>query len=231
MTYIQLAAQGLSLLATFVIAIFRAIVYIPYALLHISVRAVCPSSWFSPPRGASFYRGVVLHSRRRPRKNAFTYPVRMAVIDLDEPPRWFDVSSADLLTAAAARRLAGTSGPVSVLTHPPAAGYVQNPISVYYCYEAPTDGSQGFGDLKMCIAEVTNTPWGERVRFAFRPTTDDGQGGEQVPKALHVSPLMDMKNTWYVRFDLFCFALETFAARIVRIIVLHTNHVVCGWHC
>eukprot|EP00884_Botryococcus_braunii_P021238 jgi/Botrbrau1/7799/Bobra.0159s0227.1 len=38
-------------------------------------------------------------------------------------------------------------GAWSCLTHPWAAGYVQNPISVYYCYAA--DGS-----LPWCIAEV-----------------------------------------------------------------------------
>ena len=102
---------------------------------------------------------------------------------------------------------------MKLLTHPMAAGYIQNPISVYYCYNAA-------GRLSMCIAEVTNTPWcallasqpslpllhverwrlivspavsklrGERVTFLFRP------GGEDTPKALHVSPLMDMKGVW-----------------------------------
>jgi hypothetical protein len=76
---------------------------------------------------------------------------------------------------------------VRLLTHPPSAGYSQNPISVYYCYGA--DG----GQLERCIAEVTNTPWGERVTFLFRP------GGETVPKALHVSPLMDMRSTWRIK--------------------------------
>ena len=36
--------------------------------------------------------------------------------------------------------------------HPMAAGYIQNPISIYYCH------STG-GELAMCVAEVTNTPW------------------------------------------------------------------------
>lgn len=49
-----------------------------------------------------------------------------------------------------------------LLTHPSSAGYTQNPISVYYCYNA--DSSQ----LEQCIAEVTNTPWAERVTFLFR---------------------------------------------------------------
>lgn len=71
-----------------------------------------------------------------------------------------------------------------VLTNPKAAGYIQNPISVYYCHDRAT------GALARGIAEVTNTPWAERVTFVFNP------GNETVPKALHVSPLMDMANRW-----------------------------------
>ena len=75
------------------------------------------------------------------------------------------------------------AGPVSLLVDPPTAGYNQNPIAVYYCH------SQA-GELETCIAVVQNTPWGAKVTFAFKP------GGEAVPKALHVSPFMDMQNTW-----------------------------------
>jgi DUF1365 family protein len=78
------------------------------------------------------------------------------------------------------------AGRVKLLTNPPALGYIQNPISVYYCFAAD-------GTLEMCIAEVTNTPWADRVTFLFRP------GGEEVPKSLHVSPLMDMRNVWRLR--------------------------------
>ncbi|MEW5303787.1 MAG: hypothetical protein WDW36_006444 [Sanguina aurantia] len=89
------------------------------------------------------------------------------------------------MSADAARSYAGTTGRVRLLTGPETAGYVQNPISVYYCYDDS-------GALKRCIAEVTNTPWGERVTFAFNPA------GEHVKKALHVSPFMDMDNTWHL---------------------------------
>jgi DUF1365 family protein len=77
------------------------------------------------------------------------------------------------------------AGPVLLLTNPISAGYHQNPISVYHCYTRAWE-------LQVCIAEVTNTPWGERVTFLFNPS------GTSVPKALHVSPMMDMQNTWYV---------------------------------
>ena len=79
------------------------------------------------------------------------------------------------------------SGDVLLLTNPMSSGYIQNPISVYYCYDDR-------GVLEMCIAEVTNTPWGERVTFLFDPK------GQTVPKALHVSPMMDMKNIWWAVF-------------------------------
>lgn len=81
---------------------------------------------------------------------------------------------------------------MKLLTDPISAGYTQNPISVYYCYRS-SSGSEGAGGpplLVQCIAEVSNTPWNERVTFVFQPD------GQSVRKALHVSPFMDMKNTW-----------------------------------
>ncbi|KAL7211415.1 hypothetical protein ACSBR2_014306 [Camellia fascicularis] len=67
-----------------------------------------------------------------------------------------------------------------LLTIPPSVGYDNNPLSLYYCHEV--EGSTK--NLKQCIAEVTNSPWGERVPFLFDPTTD------LVAKSLHVSPFM-----------------------------------------
>lgn len=43
------------------------------------------------------------------------------------------------------------------------------------------------------VTQVTNTPWGERVTFMFNPA------GDASPKALHVSPFMDMDNTWHLK--------------------------------
>lgn len=89
------------------------------------------------------------------------------------------------------RRVTGTTGPVFLLTIPPSVGYEQNPLSVYYCYDL--EGSTTA--LKKCIAEVTNTPWGERVSFVFNPDSD------LVAKPLHVSPFMDMLGNWTMRAD------------------------------
>ncbi|XP_060179608.1 uncharacterized protein LOC132609577 isoform X1 [Lycium barbarum] len=134
----------------------------------------------------SLYEGTVWHERLRPVHHSFQYPVRYALIDLDHasnPP-------SDHLSAHQARLISGTTGPVSfLLTIPPSVGYVQNPLSLYYCYDI--EGSSQ--TLKKCIAEVTNTPWGERVSFLFNPNSD------VVAKALHVSPFMDMLGTWTMK--------------------------------
>uniref|UniRef100_N1QSI2 Uncharacterized protein n=1 Tax=Aegilops tauschii TaxID=37682 RepID=N1QSI2_AEGTA len=122
------------------------------------------------------YEGRVRHSRRRPAGHAFEYAVRYALVDLDLLPL------SGYLSAADARRIASTSGPVRLLTVPKSVGYEQNPLSVYYCYDEAAQEQDEH--LKMCIAEVTNTPWGEKVMFTFQP------GSDLVAKPLHVSPFM-----------------------------------------
>ncbi|XP_022146678.1 uncharacterized protein LOC111015825 [Momordica charantia] len=134
---------------------------------------------------ATLYEGIVWHERRRPVHHSFRYAVRYALIDLDRSPS----PPSNHLSADDARRVAATSGPVSLLTIPSSVGYEQNPLSLYYCYE--TEGSAQH--LKKCIAEVTNTPWGERVIFVFNPNSD------LVAKPLHVSPFMDMLGNWSIK--------------------------------
>ncbi|KAJ7947316.1 DUF1365 domain-containing protein [Quillaja saponaria] len=133
----------------------------------------------------SLYEGTVWHERRRPVHHSFRYKVRYALINLDSAP----FAPPGHLSAFEARRIADTTGPVLLLTIPPSVGYEQNPLSLYYCYDA--EGSTKH--LRKCIAEVTNTPWGERVTFIFNPHSD------LVAKPLHVSPFMDMLGSWNIR--------------------------------
>ncbi|XP_024356412.1 uncharacterized protein [Physcomitrium patens] len=139
---------------------------------------------FKGAGGVEFYEGKVWHERRKPVVHRFEYNVRYAFIDLDAPPRWFVASHH--MSASEARSIAGTSGPVWLLTMPLSVGYEQNPLSVYYCYDEQ-------GGVAQCIAEVTNTPWAERVTFLFNPESD------LVAKPLHVSPFMDMKAVWQMQ--------------------------------
>lgn len=71
----------------------------------------CPSrasSSSSSSDAVSFYEGTVWHDRRRPVRHTFTYPVRYALFDLDHAPH----APSDHLSAAEARRVAETNGPV-----------------------------------------------------------------------------------------------------------------------
>ncbi|XP_062160493.1 uncharacterized protein LOC133867744 isoform X1 [Alnus glutinosa] len=152
----------------------------------ISSRAVpSTSSSATSTEAVSLYEGTVWHERRRPVHHSFRYSVRYALFDLDCSPH----APPDHLSANQARQIAATTGPILLLTIPPSVGYEQNPLSLYYCYDV--EGSTQC--LKKCIAEVTNTPWGERVSFVFNPNTD------LVAKPLHVSPFMDMLGTWRIR--------------------------------
>ncbi|KAK1378430.1 hypothetical protein POM88_025174 [Heracleum sosnowskyi] len=134
----------------------------------------------------SLYEGTVIHDRRHPVNHCFKTPIRFALIDLDRssyiPPNH--------LSSEEARSIAGTNGPVLLLTMPPSVGYQRSPLSLYYCYDLQESTSK---ILKYCIAEVTNSPWGEQVQFMFNPNSD------LVAKSLHISPFMDMLGDWHMK--------------------------------
>lgn len=90
-------------------------------------------------------------------------------------------------------------GPVRMLTHLRYFGYIQNPVTFYYCFEA--DGS----GVETVVAEVTNTPWGERhayvIDFGDRQDGAGGGAGVSFPKEFHVSPFMPMELEYRWRFS------------------------------
>jgi DUF1365 family protein len=91
------------------------------------------------------------------------------------------------------------TGPVRLLTHVRCFGHCFNPVSFYYCFDA--------GDERVLavVAEVTNTPWGERHAYVMA-APDTLEGGsvavlrETLDKRLHVSPFMgmDLRYDWRV---------------------------------
>jgi len=165
------------------------------------------------------YEGVVRHRRRRPVEHAFEYRVFMVYLDLaelDEVFRgrwlwstrrpalaWFrrgdyhgdptlplDTAVRDLV---AQRTGARPRGAIRLLTHPRYYGYVQNPVSFYYCFAA--DGTT----VETIVAEITNTPWGERHAYVL-PMDERTRRGEPIrfEKTFHVSPFhaMGLGYTW-----------------------------------
>nr|XP_023901056.1 uncharacterized protein LOC112012917 [Quercus suber] len=156
-------------------------------------RTLLPRHWFSrsssnSSESVSLYEGTVWHERRRPVRHSFQYPVRYALYNLDHAPP-------DHLSADQARQIASTNGQVLLLTIPPSVGYVQNPLSVYYCYdvEAEAQASAPTQLLKKCIAEVY---FNLMLLEAFR-LSDDG-----VDDFLFQSfgkQLQDMLGNWNMR--------------------------------
>jgi uncharacterized protein len=173
-------------------------------------------------RASAVYEGWVIHRRRRPIEHEFRYRVFMPLFDLDElpelldpfplwsarrpAPAWFRRSDflGDARTpiAEAARALSSErvgrrpAGPIRLLAHPRYLGVGFNPVSFLFCHGES-------GELDSVIAEVTNTPWGERHAYVLdareRPPAADGTVGGQLDKRLHVSPFMgmDQKYEWW----------------------------------
>jgi DUF1365 family protein len=92
-------------------------------------------------------------------------------------------------------------GPIRLLTHVRCMGHCFNPVSFYYCFAA--DGER----VEAVVAEVTNTPWGERHAYVMPVTNTLNHGSStvvrvQLDKQLHVSPFMGMKLAYDWRLTL-----------------------------
>ena len=153
---------------------------------------------------SAVYEGTIRHRRFAVREHAFRHRVSMAFLDLGELPRLpvgrrfrrsdhFGDPSQPLEDAV--RELVGAAaptGPVRLLTNLRTLGHCFNPVSFFYLYEP--DGET----VGAVVAEVTNTPWGERTTYVL--PREDGErvlaGGME--KAMRVSPFfgMDQSYVW-----------------------------------
>jgi DUF1365 family protein len=165
-------------------------------------------------RGASaIYEGVVGHRRSEPREHAFSYRVRMLYLDLGELPDVFDghplwsarrpalgwfrrsdyLGDPGVPLDQAVRGLVAErtgyrpEGPVRMLSTPRCFGHSFNPVSFYYCFD------QAGEQVEAVVAEVTNTPWGERHAYVARELTS------RHAKALHVSPFYTLDYEYELR--------------------------------
>lgn len=168
---------------------------------------------------SAVYEGVVRHRRHAPHEHAFEYRIAQLYLDLDEVDRVFEgrwlwsvnrrnvaefrrtdyLGPVEMSLADAVRervRVAtGTTprGPIRLLTHLRYGGYAFNPVSFYYCFAA--DGHA----LECVVAEITNTPWGERHAYVL-PADKALRRGRAMQwdfdKAFHVSPFMGMQHRY-----------------------------------
>lgn len=172
-------------------------------------------------RHSAIYEGWVSHRRHAPRKHHFRYRQGMLYVDLEEVPEvfddhplwsargpaaaWFrraDYLGPDGMSLAEAvrdeierRRGLRPGGPVRVLTHPRYWGVCFNPVSFYYVFSA--DGER----VEWIVADVTNTPWGQKHAYVLGPFGDPDERGTWrpvTPKEFHVSPFLglDMDYRW-----------------------------------
>jgi len=168
---------------------------------------------------SAIYEGRVRHRRVHPRAHEFSYRMFQLYLDLDELPRLFEgrwLWSLDRANLAQLRRrdcygdsslsIADAvrnrvehetgrrpSGPIRLLTHGRYFGFGINPVSFYYGFA--DDGTT----LEWVLAEITNTPWGERHAY-FLPAARAQQHGRalhwEFDKAFHVSPFIAMQRRY-----------------------------------
>jgi DUF1365 family protein len=171
---------------------------------------------------SGIYEGSVRHRRFEPVRHQFRSKVFLMYLDLDELPtlfrgRWF--WSVERRNIATFRRRDHTGdvnaplgntirnlvesetgqrpdGPIRLLTHLSYFGYCFNPLSIFFCFDQ--DGRR----LQSVVAEVTNTPWGERHCYVLSAPGQDPESTSPnavstrkvytFAKAMHVSPFMPM---------------------------------------
>ena len=174
----------------------------------------------SPLSDSALYKGTVMHARLKPMGHRFQYSVYTLLLDLDnlstavKSPIFShnrfnllsfydkDHGSRDglslrthvdslLLKAGATRPHA-----VKLLCYPRILGWVFNPLSVYYCYDA-------LGTLTAIIYEVRNT-FGETHTYVA-PIQEgelrDGLVRQERDKRFYVSPFIKMEMRYRFRLN------------------------------
>ena len=138
---------------------------------------------------SAIFKGQIRHRRFQPKSHAFTYPIFMLYLDLDELPKliakkwycsfssfnfvrfkrsdFFAPEEPDLKKALIQKisdsvtpELAASIKSVRALMHLRYLNIVFNPVVLYYCYDAEER-------LVAIVSEITNTPWEERHAYVL----------------------------------------------------------------
>lgn len=164
---------------------------------------------------SALYIGQLRHRRHAPTPHAFSYPIYMMWLDLAELDSvfrgrwlwstkrralaWFRradyLGDARLSLDEAVRSHvmqsvgARPAGPIRMLAQLRNFGHCFNPVVFYYCYDAADTR------VDTIVAEITNTPWGERHAYVLPVTGGNASGPTlqfELEKRFHVSPFMPM---------------------------------------
>lgn len=168
---------------------------------------------------SSFYVGWVRHRRFMPAQNHFQYKIFMVYLDLQELPQVLKLnpfwSSGKFAPARFLREdfhgdpavpLADAvrhtvwqqtgkkpEGPIRMLANWRYFGYNMNPLCTYYCFDK--HGQK----LEAILAEVNNTPWGEKHAYVLQCDSTKNKQEFSFAKAFHVSPFnhLAMQYHWH----------------------------------
>lgn len=172
---------------------------------------------------SALYIGRLRHRRLLPRPHAFSYATWMLWLDLAELDtvfrgRWcwstrrrtlawlrrqdYLGDPALSLDEAVRQRVlqhsgARPQGPIRMLGQLRSFGHCFNPVVFYYCYDAADTR------VETVVAEITNTPWGERHAYVLSATGDLTAGASlnfELEKGFHVSPFMPMQQQYRWQF-------------------------------
>jgi DUF1365 family protein len=169
---------------------------------------------------SAVYEGRIRHRRFEPIEHEFSYPLFLMYLDLGELPQLLDpfpLFSARRRAPARFRRAdfmgdperplaecardaveaetgSRPAGPVRLLAGLRYFGHSFNPVSLYYCFDPAGER------VEAVVADVENIPWGERHAYVLARRGNEGPVlTDELDKALHVSPLMGMDQTYSFR--------------------------------
>jgi DUF1365 family protein len=180
-------------------------------------RALAPKD--ARASNSAIYEGWIRHRRHDPVEHEFRYPLFMAYLDLAEIPWVYDPYPgwsarrpalarfkrsdylgpadrplADCVREAVVERGGGEPrGPIRLLTNLRYFGHTFNPVSFYYCFDRRER-------LMAVLAEITNTPWGERHHYVLA-ADERGRITARFGKAFHVSPFQPIDHDYVWRFS------------------------------
>lgn len=153
------------------------------------------------PEVPCLYEVSIHHAREAPVRHAFRHNSHMWVFDIDDPPRlplWLRrlarYRAADHIDVRALLRSEGISATrVLALANLRVLGYVFNPITIYWCYDADAT-------LVAHVAEVHNT-YGGRHAYLMpaRAESAGSNTGATVRKAMYVSPFNPVDGDYRIR--------------------------------
>ena len=197
------------------------------------MNAALPENIVANQLHSQWLEGTIRHRRRVPVRHEFSYSTGMLALDLREWPsvthisrlfslerfNWLSLYRRDyfrpetdnLLQAVSDQVQQATGwrpdGAVQLITHPRYFGYVFNPVSFYFCYNAGDRPDHG-AVPRVIMAQITNTPWKDRHVYCLETKgaepTNAGWRTERFDfsKRFHVSPFnpMDQHYRWTFSF-------------------------------